>query len=587
MGRFARVLVAAVLCAGAVAGCGGVPDSGDPVAVQNKKLKQGDFPGVSADLVGPRSTGGPMDTMTLLLDAARSTQSQDRLGEAFFTAAAQDAWKRGNADVLLYKVTSSAVPRESETTAVAKFTGTVVGTVSAVGGVYQAQNRPLNFDVNLVRRGGLWLVDGALPGVLVRDSDFGQAFRPVPLYFPTRGGGAGSDDVLVPELRYMDNSAPPASLLTPIVRALIAGPSPSLAPVTRNPLPKNTTLRSNVTLQDLGNDVVVDLSSDVESARPGDLKAFAAQVGWSLRPYFERDVRLEVNGQPLTVSEVDAVQGLEHWGRYNAADGPTQPLYYVSKGALHRLGERENSAEGMPGGEAARGGVLSGAISSDGVGVALVKQAANGKQTLWIGEAEGPMSPTVTGTSITRPTWGYGNGAVLVSVDGVLYRVDQTGTARKVPLQRAGLGPIRALRLASEGVRLALVVGDGTNARAYVGLLQPTDNGPPTLRDLREVRVPIAQVQDIGWSETTPATVMIAGQGADGSALVREVSIDGAVESESTRTGLLPGRLWLATSQRQDTVSFVESGKQLYQGGLRTWSRQPDVVEGRAPFYPG
>jgi hypothetical protein len=382
---------------------------------------------------------------------------------------------------------------------------------------------------------------------------------------------------------------PEASLLTPIVRALLRGPSQWLAPVTRTTLPKNTTLRSNVTLQDLDADVVVDLSPGVESAPPADLKAFAAQVAWSLHPYFQRDVRLQVNGQPLTVSEVDAVQGPEHWGRYNAADGPSKPLYYVSNGALQQLGLRENSTDSMPGGEATRGGVVSAAISNDTVGVALVKQDTGGRQRLWIGESEGALEGPISGRSISRPTWGYGHDAVLVSVDGVLHQVDQA--LRKQPVnfpQRTSVGPIRAIRLAPEGARLALVAGDGANAKAFVGLLQPgADNAAPTLRDLRAIEVPIAQIQDIGWSESTPATVTVAGQGADGSALVRDVSVDAAPASESLRTGLVPGRLWLATSPFEDSVPFVASGNQLYQGGQSTWVRQPEVAEALAPFYPG
>jgi len=581
-GRVVRGLVALVVVAAGLAGCSGVPDSGDPIPVPNRKLEA--FPAVNADLVGPRPDTSAAEVIDLLLNAARSTQSRERLGEKFLTSRAEDALKRP--DVLLCRLNKPMVVSESETTAVVKLTGTVLGTVSDVG-VYKPLKQSLNTTVSLVRR-GVWQIDSALPGVLVRETDFVEAFRPVPLYFAGLGGDDAAD-VLVPELRFMDRSLTDAALLTPIVRALLRGPSPWLAPVTRDPLPRNTTLRSNVTLHDLNNDVVVDLSPDIESAKPADLKAFAAQVAWSLDPYFQRDVRLQVNGQPLDVPDVDAVQGPEHWSQYNAAGGPSQSLYYISKGALHRYAERADASETVLGGDAARSGVVAAAVAADEGGVALVKQAAANRQTLWIGAADGAVNATVSGRVLSRPTWGYGHDAVLVAVDGQLRQVDQAQRVLRVKVSHPSpIGPIRAIRLAPEGARLALVAGVGADTKAYVGLFQPAvDDGAPVLRDLREVPVSIAQVQDIGWSEATPATVAVAGQGADGSALMREVSVDGVVASDSNRTGLPPGPLSLATSARIGTVPFVESGKQLYQGGLRTWSRLPEVGDARAPFYPG
>lgn len=275
-----RALVAWVVAVAVLAGCGGVPDSGDPVAVPNRKLERG-FPAVNADLVGPRPGDAPLDVIELLLDAARSTQSRDRIGEKFLTGRAEDAWKRPPGEVRLLNAGTMKVVSETDSTAVVRVPGTVTGLVNDFG-VHRKTNQPVTYTVSLVKQGS-WRIDSGLPGVLVRDKEFSEAFRVVPLYFA--GFDTEGDDVLVPELRFMDASAAGASLLTPIVRALLRGPSPWLAPVTRNPLPENTTLRSNVTLQDDNNDVVVDLSPDVESARPADLKAFAAQVAWSLNPY--------------------------------------------------------------------------------------------------------------------------------------------------------------------------------------------------------------------------------------------------------------------------------------------------------------
>jgi hypothetical protein len=236
----------------------------------------------------------------------------------------------------------------------------------------------------------------------------------------------------------------------------------------------------------------------------------------------------------------------------------------------------------------ANSGVLSAAIATDETAVALVKQGAGGRQTLWIGDAARGVSPSISGTELSRPTWGYQHDAVLIAVDGRLHRVDQAAHHRPVTVVGRLAGRIRSVRLSPEGARLALVAGTGAQARAYVGLyIPPTEDSPPILRDLREVQVPIAQVQDIGWSETTPATVAVAGQGSSGSAIVREASVDGVLADEDPRTGLPPGvPLSLAASARSGSVPFVGSGGGLYQRGLRSWTRQ-DVADVKAPFYPG
>ncbi len=109
----------------------------------------------------------------------------------------------------------------------------------------------------------------------------------------------------------------------------------------------------------------------------------------------------------------------------------------------------------------------------------------------------------------------------------------------------------------------------------------------PTLRDLRPLPVQVAEIQDVGWSSETSGTVLVAGEGSNNSALVREVSMDGSATNDTSRTGLPPGALWLASSPLGGTTTFVESSRQLYQIGSRRWTKLPDVPEGRAPFYPG
>jgi hypothetical protein len=289
------------------------------------------------------------------------------------------------------------------------------------------------------------------------------------------------------------------------------------------------------------------------------------------------------------------VQGPDEWKRYNPAAATSAALHYVSNGGLRRFAEASDGGnDPQLGGQLAKFEVLSAALSTDATApaLALVKSAPRGRQVLWISDQNGGRQrETTKGRLISRPTWGHSSDHVLVAVDGVLRQVSRDtdvevlfGQGTDVP----HIDAIRAIRLSLDGTRLALIAGDGADARAYLGLVQRNaDNGAPTLRDLRLVNTKILKVQDIAWSG--PTTMVAAGQAADGAAAVAEVSVDGAILTVSPRTGLKNGALSVAATPLVELAPllFVESGGQLYQGGRSTWSLQTDLVGVRAPFYPG
>jgi hypothetical protein len=593
-------LAALVVVAVALPGCAHVPDSGPPVAVPNRKLEDANLE-VNAALVEPKPVGGPLNTVELLLDGARTTQNADVLGEAFLTVAARDKWKRSATDVWIFRPGAMTV-KTAKTTATVTLTGTVVGRVNDAG-VFQAESwRSVKHTLNLVRS-DVWLLDTPPPAVLVRESEFNQAFQQVTLYFPARDDGlaqgGASGEALVPEMRFMDRSISSDSIVTAIVKGLIQGASPWLAPVTRIPLSKNTSLRGNVTIQ--GSDLVVDMSPEIESASAADINMFAAQVAWSQGSRLDGALRLQVNGRPINVDGVAAVQDSTHWTRYNPTAGTFAPLFYVHKGALRKLPDRpgdpaESRADKL-GGAVARSGVNSAAVATNEAGLALVKSAPGG-QALWLGQLSGELRRVRAARSISRPTWGGGQDGVLVAIDGRLHQADLSGAVRPVTIG-AGVpkGPIRAVRLSFDGTRLAFIAGDGAAARAYVGLIQREGDGTaPVLRDARPVHAPLAKVQnaplmakvqDIGWSG--PTIVAVAGQEADGTPIVREISVDGALEADSLRIGLRPSPITLAATPLAGSpqVKFVESDGQLYQSGVRQWSVVTEVNDVQVPFYPG
>jgi hypothetical protein len=383
-----------------------------------------------------------------------------------------------------------------------------------------------------------------------------------------------------------------------VVGLILDGPSPWLRPIARRPLPPKTTTHGNVTTQD--NDLVIDFTPEIEGATNTDVNLFAAQVAWSLPTRLDGSLRLQVNGRDLNVDGAPAVQDAGNWTRYNPHGHKPTSLYYLTKGGLKRFVDQAGNNQAQPppeafGGVIARTGVVSAAVSLDETALALVKGPA-GSQTLYLGDITGKAKAVATGAAIGRPSWGGSQDAVLVPIDGTIHQVEVTGNVVRLPLP--GLAaPVRAVRASLDGTRIALVAGDGANARAYVGLIDRTqDAAAPVISNLRLLRsrqgktpdTPlIARIQDIGWSG--PTTLSVAGQEADGTSAVRSVTIDAALEPGPVRTGLRPGPVTLAVSPLTSTpqTEYAEVAGQLYQGGQRSWSPLTSLTDVQRPFYPG
>jgi hypothetical protein len=361
-------------------------------------------------------------------------------------------------------------------------------------------------------------------------------------------------------------------------------------------LVSKTKLNGNVTSQN--SDLVADFSPEIEGSSPGDIKLFAAQIGWSLPSGVGGSLRLQVNGRDLSVEGVPAVQNSGDWTKYNPYGGTSSTLYYLYQGSLRKVVDQVGNPREPPptdtlGGPLARSGVAAAAVSLDESALAVVK-GPPGKQTLYLGDLTGTLKPVASGASVGRPTWGGSRDAVLVPIDGNLYQVRTNGETARLSISDS-IGQVRAVRASFDGVRVAIVAG--ASARAYVGLVDRTqDSAAPAVKNLRTLWDPeakaqqtplVPQVQDIGWSG--PNIVTVAGQEADGTPLVRSVTVDGAMTPGPARSGLRSGSVTLAASPLAGVpqTEYVGVAGQLFQGGQRSWSQLTALTDVQQPFYPG
>jgi len=590
--RPARLLGAFLAVLLVVTGCG-VEDDGSAVPV--RRIPPGalpDEPVVREQRTGPQPGGTPEQSVTGFLDASRFSVDRHAQSRSFLTEQAERSW-RDDGPVRVVTVASVSVVSEVRAgqPARVRVVGRTTGQVEPNGAFtdWPADRDPrIDQTFTLQAVDGLWRLEDPPRGVWLRDVDFRQAYRSVEVYFLDR-----DRDVLVPDLRYIDRLLPRVAQPTAVVRALLGGPSRWIAPGVRTAFPPGTRLLGNVAPAADEEDVVVDLSSEVESASQPERRLIAAQLGASLAQY--TGVRVQVSGRPLVIDGLPEVQAAEQWEGYDPnAPKPGLEPYYVARGRLDRLdpGDRTVLPKGAPAPPVvpeAASGVLSAGLSDDGRGVALVRRLPRGGLALHVGFTGEQAPLKLTAARITRPTWGLGaSDGALVAVEGTrLLRVGTLGSP--VAVRSPGLAgrPVTALRVAPDGVRVALVAGAAGQARLYVGLLARPDGPgerPEELVQLREVGGELGGVVDVGWSSRS--TLFTVASTPDGP-LTWDVSVDGATQDAVPSAGLPAAPVAVAAAPGETPLAEVRG--QIYRRFTGQWSSPvPGVpLSGSSPFYPG
>jgi hypothetical protein len=546
-----------------------------------------DAPDVRVQPPGPMAGSTPVQVVRGFLNAAVSSDDRHAVARAFLGPEARRSW-RDDGPVHVFRL-AAIVASGPDTVRVR---GRTVGEVGA-DGAFTPSDGALDLQLRLRSTGSTWQLVTPPAGVYLQDVYFSQVYIPYSVYYVA----AGSRRV-VPDLRYLGRSlgnAEPSEL----VRRLLAGPSSWLAPGVRTAFPPGSRLRGNVVRD---RDVLtVDLTAEADLATPENRVLLSAQLVWTLRQFPVGGVRIEVEGRRFDAPGAGEVQGVGLWAHHNPA-APEQdlPAYQVRRGDVRVLVPSPRSAvpPGAPfGAPEARSGVLSAAVSLDGSALALVKTGARGRQRLYVGPSAGPLAAQYTAARFGRPTWGPRTSAVLVVADAAqLLVVPQNGPIRTVsapglrPYLARG-GRVGAIRLAPDGLRLALVVepgpgsGSSSASQLLTGILLSDGSREPSLVGLRRVAAGLGDLADVGWSRER--ALITLGRETGGELLPWEVSSDGSTRISSSRSGLPAGRLGQLAATPVDHV-LLGAGGATYQRFFNSWG--PPLAEGAVggePFYPG
>jgi Lipoprotein LpqB beta-propeller domain/Sporulation and spore germination len=500
------LLIGAILAALLTAGCATIPSSG-PVESTPTPAPQGGGGGATVIVEPPQRGWTPEQVVSGFLLASSSFTHHHAVARQYLTPAASRLWQPGS-EVKIPARTPKFSPLSPKLNGPDSQTNVIVSwqelaTLNS-SGQYQAAPRPWPARrqvFTLVSVHGQWRISRLpspgpgkvshellLPSVLFRLN-----YAPRNLYFYGQPGQP--DQVLVPDPVFVPVQS--RDLVTTLVKGLLHDPRGWLENAAVTAFPPGTRLRKIQVLPGppAGKTAIVDIGLPHGVPKPA-VQAMAAQLVWTLTssaysPALIQTVKLKINGSLWAPRGGDAVQSLAEYRRYIPHARQNANLYYVSAtGPVKVFGKGPHSAavHGQAGTSQVELNKI--AVSMDEHYLAGVAGPATTVYTEDLAAAAKPHAPVaaeslhsrLVGADFSTPSWDSGGnlwvaGKVSGSRGIWVMPAGAKGRPVKVSNLPIGSGPVTALKVAPDGVRIAMIVGRGAQARLVLGAIVRSGGG--------------------------------------------------------------------------------------------------------------
>lgn len=589
-------------------GCVSVPTSG-PVEQVAPRGAGEDFL-VQITPSRPAAGATRLEIVRGFLTAMQAFPVSTEVAHAFLTDEAADGWQPGRRTVVYANASVSEGTGTSvdlRTRAVAVLSSR--GSYRPVGAAGQRDTEVRVRALRLERTAEGWRIADPPDQLMLSTGFFEEYFRPYDLYFFDPGGSAL---VAAPVWFPLGEQ-----LSTRLVQGLLAGPTPWLGGEAVTAVTSAAGVEVSVPL---GSDGVADvrLGEAAAGLSASQLRLLSIQVVWTLwQVAGVEGVRLSVDGAPLDVPGVGAVQTTDSWEGYHPS-GPTSrtQLYGVRRGRLVVIGgETVAPVAGWWGSKQA-------AIGEFSVQRTLRRVAATdpARDRLLVGRYDAQRSRqvrtwyTADGT-LQDPQWDRtgqlwaldnagGSSTLVVALDG---------RWREIPAGGLAGARFRSLAVSPDGARVAALVdrwpgpyrggaspggassGGGRGAVLVVARVVRDADGSTVRRLDQAYAVPLGDsgLHDLAapvWG--APSVVSVLGRVADVPTQEYRVSIDGSTIEGAALTGeplLGPvGATDLAASGVAGAATVIGDRQgRMWTLDLRSeWSRLGLVDGVRHPRYP-
>jgi hypothetical protein len=367
---------------------------------------------------------------------------------------------------------------------------------------------------------------------------------------------------LVPDVRYLATSVPPAQRPDDVLEWLIRGPSPWLEAAVES-LPGGTQAPGNVPDPRSGGHLVVNLNAAALTGNADQQERLGSQLRWSLRPDWKGDLELKIDNQhkatfrgdgyladnPATRDEADPLPFCVYQGHVRRLSPPTEPTDVPLDDKVNRD---------------VRLAALARTGNGDQLLGALVRSARDGLE-LWVGGgAPAAYKRIGSARTMSRPAWIAGGGGTgLVAADGKLYHFTREGMRR---LRLTGsAGSVTAVATPADGRRVAYVAG----GRLYVAALVRDNEKLTRVDTARQIPTPFSKVTAVAWSGE--GKLVIAGSRSDdGRTALFELGVDGA-QRLPTVEDLGEATVDHLVAYQDDPARSGEDRRIMYEDGNRSF----------------
>lgn len=584
-----------------LAGCASMPDSGDLRGVDSTPRQDTQ---VRVFAMPPQEDAEPTDIVQGFLEALTSDDPHYETAKKYLTPRTAQTWQPELSTTVLDDGATFERSVGRDETGDASFM--LKGTKAAVVDTQQSYS-PASGDysesVHLTRdqKTKQWRIDRLPSGVVMGKSDFQRNYMSVNKYYFASNTTATTAPQItaVADPVYVRERVDP---MTELVRSLLNGPTTWLDPVVRSSFPTGTGLKTGVTslTPDDQNKLTVPLNAKAARVDSAKCEEMASQLLFTLQnltPAVD-EVELQSGGKQLCFLDEDRADAVATRGSVQRPEY----LYFVD--GKHRLvrfeagpGVSGASPDPVPGalGEGDKD-LRSVAVSRDehtAAGVGIDGKALYVGSLVSGGSLGDPVLVSDGKTAddrLTAPSWDAAGDLWVAdrNPDDPRLLVLQEGSGEPLKVDAPGVdGRVTDLRVAADGVRIALVVEKAGKQSLLIGRIEregkPGERTTVAVQELRSATPGLEEVTTMSWAGDS--RLVVVGREQDGVQQLRYVQVDGSTP-EGPAPAALTGVKEIAASEDDQLplVAYSEDGIVRLPSGAQ-W--QKVNADGTAPVYPG
>ncbi|WP_328838825.1 LpqB family beta-propeller domain-containing protein [Streptomyces europaeiscabiei] len=593
--RIGSLGISAVL----LVGCASMPDSGDMRDVESTPRQDSK---VRVFALAPADDAEPQEIVQGFLEALTSDDLEYETARKYLTGKALKEWDPGESTTVLAEAPTPYTPVTGEGPDTDEYRYELSGkNVARVDGqhAYRPTGGEYRKTVHLTRVKDTkqWRIDQLPPGVVLGRSDFERNYKSINKYYFTSAAQSGEPGTVADPV-YVRSQVDP---VTQVVRDLLKGPTRWLNPVARTSFPSGTALKkgTRALTPDDQNRLVVPLNKKADRVSESRCEEMAAQLLFTLQDYMPTGVD-EVELQGSTGAQLCVFREGQAGVVAAHGFGKSAAYEYFIDGdhKLVRLSERDSvtTPTAVPGalGEGekqlrsaavSRGEDRAAGVSADGSDLYVTPLTAGGT----LGDPVLHSNGATAKDRLTTPSWD-GRGDLWVADRDpknprLLVLADGMGEPLEVRTPNLD-GRIEAVRVAADGVRVALILESKGKRALYIGRIERDADAESTTVSIVELRSVTQDLEDVtAMSWAGDSQLVVVGREPGGVQQMRYVRVDGS-PTPGSGPFALTGVEEIAASEdeSQPLVAHSADGIVRLSPGAQ-W--QTVVKEGLAPVYPG